>query len=59
MRLNWPFVRRWTYEQMRRENVLLKDALREANSELSKHRRLLADLRDASPNGLRDRAMSK
>lgn len=41
----WPFVSKWTFEKMRRENGLLRDALRNANAELHRHKMLIADLR--------------
>ena len=41
----WFWVRRSTHEAVRRENYTLRDALREANEELRKHRVLVAGLR--------------
>ena len=46
----WPFVLKSTYEKVRRENVLLKDALHEANKEIRKHRLLLGGLRTQQPD---------
>ena len=37
---------RSTYEDVQRENYTLRDALREANNELRKHRNLISGLRD-------------
>lgn len=42
----WPWVTRFRLEQIQRENFTLRDALREANAELRRHRTLLAGLRD-------------
>ena len=41
----WPWVTRWRYERLKQENYVLRDALREANNELRKHRALLSGLR--------------
>jgi hypothetical protein len=41
----WPWVTRRRYEDVKQENYTLRDALREANKELLKHRTLLAGLR--------------
>lgn len=41
----WPWVTRHRYETVKQENYTLRDALREANNELWKHRQLLAGLR--------------
>lgn len=41
----WPFVTRRRLDALQTENYTLGDALREANAELLKHRRLLADVR--------------
>lgn len=41
----WPFVLRSSYERLHRENYTLRDALREANAELHKHRMLVGGLR--------------
>lgn len=43
--MRWPFVLKSTHEAVRRENYTLRDALREANKELQKHRRLLGGIR--------------
>ena len=61
MRFEWPLVSRWTYEQTRRENVLLREAIKAANAELVKHRRLLVELKEARPTAMSalDRAMSQ
>ena len=45
-------IRWWrqpSYRQLQLENHTLRDALRNANVELVKHRRLLADLKNANP----------
>jgi protoporphyrinogen oxidase len=42
----WPWVTRSRYERLKQENYSLRDALREANAELRKHRTLIAGLRD-------------
>lgn len=39
---------RSTHEKVRLENWTLRDALRESNAELLKHRRLIAGLKDGS-----------
>ncbi len=41
----WPLVTRRRLERAQRENYTLRDALREANAELLKHRTLIAGLR--------------
>jgi len=45
MKIQWPFVRRLDHERLQMENYTLRDALREANKELARHRSLLAGLR--------------
>lgn len=45
MRMEWPWVRRRSFDRLRTENHVLRDALREASAELHKHRHLLARLR--------------
>jgi len=40
-----PFVHRREYDRLLIENFTLRDALREANAELYKHRTLIAGLR--------------
>lgn len=40
----WPFVKKWTYEQVRRENALLREALKQSNEELRKLRLVLGNL---------------
>lgn len=40
----WPFVHKDTHLAVRRENGLLREALRDANAELLKHRRLISGL---------------
>lgn len=54
--MRWPFVWARTleqvtleYGQLRTENFTLRDALREANAELVRHRRLIAGLRTGDP----------
>lgn len=42
----WPWVTRFRYERLKQENYVLRDALREANGELRRHRSVIADLRD-------------
>lgn len=44
----WPFMLKSTHEAVVRENLTLRDALREANKELVKHRRLIAGIKDGS-----------
>jgi len=41
----WPFVHQDEYHRVRRENMVLREALRDANAELLKHRRLITGLR--------------
>lgn len=43
--MRWPFMLKSTHEAVRRENYTLRDALREANKELLKHRQLLGGIR--------------
>lgn len=61
MKFEWPFVLRSTHAAVRTENYTLRDALREANKELVKHRRLLAGLRSGSVDVVRvlDRMSAK
>lgn len=42
----WPLVARHRLVAAQLENFTLRDALREANAELYKHRRLIIGLRD-------------
>ncbi len=42
----WPWVSRRRFETAQRENYTLRDALREANADLRRHRTLLGGLRD-------------
>jgi len=41
----WPFILKSNHVAVQRENYTLRDALREANKELAKHRQLLAGIR--------------
>lgn len=45
----WPFMLCSTHEAVRRENYTLRDALKEANAELRKHRTLITQIRGADP----------
>jgi hypothetical protein len=45
-RLDWPLVRRGRHNELRLENMTLRDALRNANDEVRRHRALIAGLRD-------------
>lgn len=45
MKLRFPLVLRHAYEALQTENFTLRDALREANAELLKHRILIKGLR--------------
>lgn len=53
MKLEWPFVLRSTHAAVRTENYTLRDALREANKELVRHRQLLAGIRSGSVDVVR------
>jgi len=44
----WPLMFKSSHEAVRAENYLLRDALKEANAELRKHRILIAGLRDGN-----------
>jgi hypothetical protein len=44
----WPLMLKSTHEAVRRENYTLRDALREANKELQKHRALIGGLRSGA-----------
>lgn len=44
----WPWMWRSDHEAVRQENGFLRDALKEANKELLKHRKLIAGLKDGS-----------
>lgn len=43
--MRWPFMLKSTHLAVQRENYTLRDALREANKELAKHRQLLSGIR--------------
>lgn len=45
----WPFVLKSTHGALQTENWTLRDALKSANEELAKHRRLIGALRDGDP----------
>ena len=47
----WPFllIRKRDHRLLTMENATLRDALRNANQELAKHRRLIAGLRIGDP----------
>jgi hypothetical protein len=51
LRRKIPFllVRRWRYDEIILENYTLRDALREVNEELRKHRRLVGRLSVGDP----------
>lgn len=49
MRIKWPLMLKSNHQAVQAENYLLRDALKEANKELLKHRRLISSLRDADP----------
>lgn len=46
----WPFVLKRTHARIQTENYTLRDALREANDELRRHRKLIAGLRAGQVN---------
>jgi hypothetical protein len=48
MRFKWPLMLVSNHEKVRVENCLLRDALKEANAELRKHRVLLASLKQGN-----------
>jgi hypothetical protein len=50
MKWRIPFVSRHEFDLLKIENMTLRDALRNANAELLKHRRLIADIRDGDGN---------
>lgn len=50
MKWRTPFVSRHEFDLLKIENMTLRDALRNANAELLKHRRLIADIRDGDGN---------
>ncbi len=43
--MQWPLMFKSNHLAVQRENYTLRDALREANKELAKHRSLLAGIR--------------
>jgi hypothetical protein len=47
IKLRWPFMLKSTHRAVQAENYLLRDALKEANAELRKHRILISGLRNA------------
>lgn len=61
IKIIWPFMLKSMHEKVRQENYVLRDALREANAELSKHRRLLAGIRSGQVDivGVLDRMTQK
>lgn len=44
----WPLMWKSSHEAVRRENYTLRDALREANHELRRHRQLIGGIRSGS-----------
>ena len=48
MKISWPLMLKSNHERVRRENGMLRDALREANAELRKHRLLIAGLKQGN-----------
>lgn len=61
MKFRWPFMLRRNYDALKTENFTLRDALREANNELRKHRQLIGGLRDGRADTTRklERVLSK
>lgn len=61
MRLRWPFVLRRNFDALQTENFVLRDALREANAELRRHRLLIGGLREQRADVVREveRVLSK
>lgn len=59
--MKFPFVARSDYESLQTENHMLRDALRNANDELRKHRQLINDLRVGLPETMAkfERALKK
>jgi hypothetical protein len=49
----WPFVTKVHHEAVRRENWELRGALRGANEELAKYRRLISGLQTGQPEIVR------
>jgi len=43
--MQWPFMLKSKHLAVQRENYTLRDALREANKELLKHRQFIAGIR--------------
>lgn len=44
--LRWPFALRSTLDAVNLENYTLRDALREANNEVRRHRKLLVQIQN-------------
>ena len=44
----WPFALKSTVRRLQLENYTLRDALREANNEIRRHRKLLGELTTGS-----------
>lgn len=51
--LEWPLVSRRTYGDLQRENFELRGAIRSANEELQRHRKLIAGLQSGQPDIIR------
>lgn len=49
MTMKWPFMLKSTHRAVQVENYTLRDALREANNELRKHRTLISKLKAGGP----------
>lgn len=54
MNFRWPLIWRRDYDALKTENYVLRDALREANAELHKHRMLIGGLREQRADIVRE-----
>lgn len=52
--IRWPLMWKSTADEIRLENYTLRDALRNANEELRKHRTLIAGLRTGQTEVVND-----
>lgn len=50
--MRWPLILRRDYDALRTENYVLREALRDANAELHRHRMLIGGLRSGQSETL-------
>lgn len=59
MMIRWPLVWRRSYDAVKTENFVLRDALREANNELRRYRLLVGGLRTGAIDIVSDKLKTK